>query len=361
VKPFDHGGNVEQAARELGLRPRDMLDFSASINPLGIPSPVQAAVEASLPDIVHYPEVDGSGLAKALAIYHDLPAEHFLPGSGSTELIYLLPQVLKPHRALLIAPCFSEYERALLQVRAQIDIFPLNSAAEFRLDPLHLLHRLHRLEPDTDLIMLANPANPTGTGIAPDTVEEIARAVRAQAIVVVDEAFVDFCPERSVLDRLPRHSNLYVLRSFTKFYAIPGLRAGYLAGPPHGVARLGRAREPWTLSVPALAASFACLQAEDYRRRTLAEIPRWRSDLRAGLEKIGMQVFNGEANYLLTRFPESGPDAAEITLALRKQGILVRDCSNFAGLDGRCIRVAVRTPQENSRLLGRLSELSGTR
>ena len=348
MKPFEHGGNIIRTARELGRSPEEILDFSASINPLGIPEQVRAVLEAALPDVVHYPEVDAAGLTAALAAFHDLPEGHFLPGSGSTELIYLLPRVLRPRHALLVAPCFSEYERALLQAGTRIDFFALSPTEDFRLDPLRLLHRM---KPDCDLVLLANPGNPAGVGIAPDAVEEIARGVREQAIVVVDEAFVDFCPSLSVLDRLTRHSNLYILRSFTKFYAIPGLRAGYLAGPERGVSHLARAREPWTLSVPALAAAHACLRADEYRRQTLELIPCWREVLRAGLEGLGMVVYPGEANYLLGRLPENGPDAAALAGALRDKGILIRDCGNFAGLDERFIRVAVRAGEENERLL----------
>lgn len=354
MKSFEHGGNVIRTARETGRRPDEILDFSASINPLGLSGQVRAAVEAALPGVVHYPEVDAASLAAALAAYHDLPEEHFLPGSGSTELIYLLPRVLRPRHALLVAPCFSEYERALQQTGARIDFFTLSPAENFRLDPLRLLHHIGK---DCDLVMLANPGNPSGVGLAPEAVEEIARGVREQAIVVVDEAFVDFCPERSVLERLTRHANLYVLRSLTKFYAIPGLRAGYLVGPVRGVAHLARGREPWSLSVPALAAARACMQTEEYRRRSLDVIPRWRAGLRDGLEKLRLEVFPGEANYLLARLPDNGPDAAGLTGALSKRGILIRDCSNFAGLDSCFIRVAVRTEEENRRLIEEMGAL----
>lgn len=349
----EHGGGVARAARELGVPVSEIVDFSASINPLGIPEGVLAASREALGEAMHYPEIDAASLAEALAAHHGLPAAHMLPGSGSTELIYLFPRVLRPRRALLVTPAFSEYERSLVQAGTQIDVFPLRAEEQFRLDPERLMRAV---DPATDLVMLANPGNPTGAGIDPEMIEQIARAVREQALVAVDEAFVDFCPERSVLGRVPDHGNLYVFRSLTKFYAIPGLRVGYLAGPSRGVARLAEHREPWALSAPALAAGQACLGEARYREQTLSLVPKLRKDLAAGLESLGMTVFPGEANYLLARLEHAGISGAAVAANLRSRGILIRECTGFPPLDGRFLRVAVRTAEENRRLLEALAK-----
>ncbi|OHB29972.1 MAG: threonine-phosphate decarboxylase [Desulfuromonadaceae bacterium GWC2_58_13] len=354
MKRFVHGGAVARTARELGVPMGDILDFSASINPLGVPDGVLAAARESLLEAVHYPEIDAASLRGALAAHHGLPAENLLPGSGSTELLYLLPQVLRPRRALLVTPAFSEYERAFSQAQVQLDFFPLCPEDGFQLDPDKLLRALPT---DTDLILLANPGNPSGAGVDPEVIETLARQVREQAVVAVDEAFVDFCPRRSVLERVAGHGNLYVFRSLTKFYAIPGLRAGYLAGPARGIARLAAARLPWSLSTPALAAASACLAEEEYRRRTLAAIPRLRDALAEGLIALGMRVFPGEANYLLARLLDGMPEAAFLADGLRPKRILIRDCADFPPLDGRYLRVAVRSAGENRRLLQALGEL----
>lgn len=344
----EHGGNVLQTARELGLAPEDILDFSASINPLGIPDGVREAILASLARLQYYPEIDGGSLREALAVHHRLPPEHFLPGSGSTELIYLLPRVLRPRRALLVAPCFSEYARSLGQIGCAVEFAPLSPADGFDFASEPLLHRLAR---DTDLVILANPNNPTGRAVAPEILLELAARLPERTLLLVDEAFVDFCPEYSLLPHLDRTRNLLVLRSLTKFYAIPGLRAGYLAGPPALLAPLAQAREPWTLSTPALCAARACLDEEEFRRRTWELLPQWRTQLMQGLSSLGWEVVPGAANYLLGRLPDGVPGAGELTAKLRTRGILIRDCGNFPGLDERYARVAVRLPEENRRLL----------
>jgi threonine-phosphate decarboxylase len=350
----EHGGGAVRAARELGLPVAAILDFSASINPLGMPPEVRATACAAVDEAVHYPEIDGASLAAALAEYHGLPADQLLPAAGSTELIYLLPRVLRPRRALLVVPAFSEYQRSLRQAGAGVDLFPLLPEQGFDLDPLRLLAAV---TPETDLVLLANPANPTGAAIDSAVIETIARAVREQALVVVDEAFVDFCPERSLVGRIREHDNLYLLRSLTKFYAMPGLRAGYLAGPPRGVARLAGGREPWTLSTPALAAARACLELEDYRCRSLELIPHWRAALATGLTALGLTVFPGAANFLLARLQSPGLGASELAGILYRRGILIRSCSNFPPLDDRYLRLAVRGAEENVRLLAALAEV----
>ncbi len=353
TKPKDHGGDVWGAARELGCPVEEILDFSASINPLGIPEGVLRAAREALPLSIHYPEPDAASLRRELSAFHDLSEANILPGNGSTELIHLFARVLRPRRALLVTPAFSEYRKALERSDTLIEPFPLHPADVFRFDPVALLRRL---TPETDLVLLANPGNPTGTGIDPAALEAVVRGAGEGLVVAVDEAFIDFCPKRSVIERVGGNDNLYVFRSLTKFYAIPGLRAGYLAGPTAGIARLERASSPWAFSAPSLAAARACLSQADYRCLTLETIPVLRSRLAAGLTSLGATVFPSEANFLLFRL-ETGPAAPQIAASLRREGILVRECSNFPPLNERYLRVAVRSEADNERLLCEMKKL----
>lgn len=350
---FQHGGGVHQLARESGLPLARILDFSASINPLGMPPAVLAAAQQAVAEAVHYPEIDAGHLRAALASFHRLPPECLLPASGSTELFYLGARVLRSRRALLVAPAFSEYERALALAGSTIEFFSLRPEENFQLD---LSRLLQCVKPDTDLVLLANPGNPSGAGVAPAQIEALARALREQALLAVDEAFIDFCPAESVIERVLAHSNLYVFRSLTKFYAIPGLRAGFLAGPAPGIARLAAAQPPWPLSTPALAAAIACLGQEEFRAATLVTIPRLRQQLADGLTALGLTVFPGRANYLLARLQGAEQSAAGLAARLKLQGLLIRDCANFPPLDGRYLRLAVRSAEENQRLLAALAQ-----
>ncbi len=354
MKQAVHGGGVAQAALELGVPLSRILDFSASINPLGIPQAVLAAARDALAEAVHYPEIDAASLRGDLADFHRLPADRLLTGSGSTELLYLFPRVLRPRRALLVTPAFSEYARALAQAGVPLDTFPLDPEDGFRLDPERLAGAV---EADTDLVILANPGNPTGRGIDPGQIEALAYRLAGRATLAVDEAFVDFCPHLSVIDRVAEHPNLYVFRSLTKFYAIPGLRAGYMAGPADGIAMLAASAQPWTLSTPAIGAARACLAQVDFRRETLEQIPELRHRFEEGLTDLGLKVFPSNANYLLVRLGRGAPAATALAAALRRQGILIRNCADFSPLDERYIRLAVRGKGENEHLLEALVEL----
>lgn len=346
-----HGGKVFQAARELGLSLEQILDFSASINPLGMTDRVWQAATDAIRNSVHYPEVDAISFIDALTEFHELPHANFLAGNGSTELIYLIPRCFKPKKALLVTPAFSEYGRALLQVGCAVSEFPLSVEDDFRFDARALLAAIDK---KTDVVFVANPGNPSGVGIERTELQMLADGLPEKTLLVVDEAFVDFCPEKSIIEEVDERKNLIVLRSLTKFYAIPGLRAGYLAGPVDRVRQLATFSEPWSLSTPAIAAARTCLLEEEYRQRSLKLIPQWRQHLADGLSVLDLHIFPSAANYLLVQLPEGGRTSGTVARVLYQQGLLVRDCSDFSSLDERYLRIAVRGVQENLRLLSGL-------
>lgn len=351
MSDYSHGGGIHQAAAELQRPVTDLLDFSASINPLGMPPTVRAAAAAALDEVVHYPEIHAESLVAALARHHHLDPRHFLPGNGSTPLFALFVRTMRPRHALIVRPAFSEYQRALAMAGTEIDVFDLTPEQDFILDVAQLLQQIR---PTTDLLLLANPGNPSGARIAAATLLTLAQALREQGVVAVDEAFIDFCPDASILQAVATQPNLYIFRSLTKFYAIPGLRIGYLAGPIIGIARLQKASEPWALSTVAIAAAKAALTATTYDEESRQLIPQLREELAARLRHLGLHVYPSAANYLLVRLKEARAD--ELVAALRQQGILLRSCSNFPPLDARYLRVAVRTATENARLIAALAK-----
>ncbi len=348
-----HGGQALTLAGELGCASAAVLDFSASLNPLGPPAEALAAAQAALAEICHYPEIDAGALSRALAAHHGLPAGTVLAGAGATEFIFLVPRVLRPKRCLLVEPAFAEYAPALFQAGAQIDRVGLDPADGFRLDPALLAAALHH---ETGLVWLANPLNPGGTGYPRELLLALLDKLPASVVLVIDEAFIDFAPHLSLTDQVCLRPNLIVLRSLTKFYALAGLRIGWLAAPPDVAARLAASREPWRLSTPALAAGLACLQANALRLATLQAVPVLRGELAAGLGKLGCTVYPSVANYLLCRLPLTAPPAPALAAALRPKGILLRTCADFAGLDDRYLRLAVRSAADNRRLLDELAK-----
>lgn len=360
VRKDRHGGDVHAAAREIGRPVKDLLDFSASINPLG-PSPLtRRAMVAALAEVVHYPDPTCAALRDALAKRHDLPADWLLIGNGSSELIYLLVQALPIRRALVIGPTFSEYGAAVAATGGLVR--PINAErADLYRPPLDRAMATIRAEgrtagrPRLDALFLCNPNSPTGRAADREAVLRLARAAGRRGIwTVVDEAFVDYCEDRSVLPRLREAPRLLVLRSLTKFHALPGLRVGYLAAGPRLVKRLARRQPPWSVNGPAQAAALAALGDRAHEARSLAAALQERERLARGLARLpGLTVFPSEANFLLVELP-AGATASRLAASLRREGLLIRDCSAVPGLNDRTVRLAVRRGGQNRRLLALL-------
>ena len=346
-----HGGDVYHLARTLGVELADLLDFSANINPLGFPPGLTGAVQEAMREIVHYPDRRSLKLRAALAAYHHLTPEEILVGNGSTELIYLVARALRPRRGLIVTPAFSEYEHALNLARVPADFYPTAESHNFTLTEVP--------EPQAgDLVFLAHPASPSGVLLDPELFLRVAaRCEAAGAYLLLDEAFVDFVEEASLKIHLGRFPRLLILRSFTKFFGIPGMRLGYLLGAPELVARLAEAQEPWSVNTMAQAMGRACLADSEYISRTRTLIQREREFLFDRLAaRPGLSPFPSVVNYLLVKLTRPGMTAAGLREQMLAHRIVIRDASNFRGLDERFFRLAVRGRQENERLLTALEQ-----
>ncbi|MBU1740276.1 MAG: threonine-phosphate decarboxylase CobD [Proteobacteria bacterium] len=342
----EHGGRAFEVARRLGLPAARILDFSANINPLGPPPGLKRVVIRALSEIGNYPEPHAEPLRAALADHHAVEPSRVLVGNGSTALFYLLCRALRPGRAVVFEPAFSEYARALTAAGARISRVVTHRGRLFCPDRPRIDQAL-KSEPD--LIFVARPVSPGGA--LPDgavLAELIKRA--APAVVVLDEAFLDFTPQKSWAGQ--KDKNLIVTRSLTKFFALTGLRLGYLVGPSKLVARLNALDEPWSVNHLAQKAGLYCLDQAEYAARTRRTVDRLRLRLAAGIEALpGAQVYPATANYLLTRVDEPGPTVPKLAARLEAEGILIRDCANFRGVGPNHFRVAVRREAENRRLV----------
>lgn len=358
-----HGGNILAAARALGISPAHVLDFSASVNPLG-PSPrALRALAQARRAVVHYPDPDCVELREALAQRHGIGLERILVGNGSSELIHLLPHSLPIEHAVIVGPTFSEYERALRGYSTRITRLqagrsrgygpPLEEAAR-------TLGRLGRHQ-SRSALFLCNPNSPTGQAIERGALRDLVRlAARRKVLTVLDETFVDYCDHRSLLPEAGTHPRLLVLRSFTKFYGLAGLRIGYLVGAAPLLARLEARRPPWSVNALAQAAARAALTDVRHARRSLACVSRERAYLAGRLGALGLTVYPSAANFLMVECPHPW-SAPALTGTLRARGVLVRDLSAVPGLTRRTIRVAVRPHHENRRLLADLASILSRR
>lgn len=354
-RTYDHGGNIFAVARTLGISAVEIIDFSASINPLGISQAVRDAVTSSITSLTHYPDSSSHELKQALAAHHGIAPENLALANGSTELIYNLPLLFSGTSALIISPAFSEYGHALKQHGFRTDHFTLSPENNFALDTGALKAALQK---PYSALYLCNPGNPSGRLYPAEIIEEVALLCReAGTFLVLDEAFMDFCEGDSAKQMIVRDSGGVILRSMTKFYGFPGLRLGYAMGESAVVGRLEAMGGPWSVNIPALHAGVAALSDRDHARATIACVAQERQWLTEQLCSItGLKPYNSAANYVLVEI-RKGPAAPELQKLLLAGGVLIRDCTNFQGLSERFFRIAVRTPEENRILITLLRQV----
>jgi len=351
-----HGGNIYRFAESLGLREEEVIDFSASINPLGVPESVRSAIVGSLDRVFNYPDADARDTTLKLAGHIGVSPDSIVCGNGSTELIYLVARALMPERVLIPAPTFSEYQSAC-ERRHGTDIiyYRMDKEHSFDVIPEEFIRSMaggNKGSFRCDMAFLCNPNNPTGRLVGRDHMCEIADGARkAKCTLVVDVAFIDFCPRASIVDEVKNNPYLVVLRSLTKFYALSGLRIGYGVLPSSLLEVIRGAKEPWTVNTLAQKAGIAALDDSAYKAETFKTLAREKRNLEDGFSRFGISYLPSEANFFLLNL-RNGPEVAQY---LGKQGILVRGCSNFVGLDETYIRVAVKSEEDNIRLFKGIS------
>lgn len=357
-----HGGNVYAAARELKRSIDSLLDFSASINPLG-PSPhAVRALKQSIALIGHYPDPDCAALKTALASHLSMPRASITVGNGSSELIYALPRTLNTRHALIVGPTFSSYASSVKLAGGACSFLYACRTENYR-PPLEQVLRSiragRRKGRPIDTVFVCNPNSPTGQACDIPLLTEVIHAVmRAGVWLVLDETFIEYCPGQSMLKHLPACSRLVILRSFTKFYALPGIRVGYAVASRQVTADLQRHLPAWSVNSAAQSAAAAALRDRKHAERSFTYMVDARKLFLRQLSGVrGVTMLPTHCNFLLLEFA-SAPIRFAMIRSLRREGILVRDCSNVPGLTPRSIRVAIRSRADNHRFVSAIKRLA---
>ena len=377
MKPEAHGGDLLRMAATAGCDPASLLDFSVNVRPEGPPEFIRATLFRAMTTLAAYPSPHAEEAMLAAARHHGMDASRFVFGSGSNELIHALARVLRKRgvpSVRVVEPAFSEYGIACRL--AGIEAIPVwggiietnqgdpatdaKTKKDAAVPTRDLLGALSDA-PAGSAVFLANPGNPSGLFRTPDECLRLMSS-RSDLLWIIDEAFVQYAgteTEASVLRRLPQ--NGLVLRSLTKFHAVPGVRLGYLAADA-GLAQAIRDELPaWSVNAFALAAAQAVFaDTSGFAAQTRAENAERRTDLAAALSSLpGIEVYPSAANYVLFRWP--GAPRNLLDILLKRFGIAVRDCSNYYGLeDGSWFRAAVRFPEDHRRLAEALSAIRET-
>lgn len=342
-----HGGNIYDY--------KDVIDFSSNINPYPVLEPIRQAGHTALERIDNYPDPDCQRLREMIVKKGEAYGQSFdqqavICGNGAAELIYAVCAAKMPKEALLVTPCFSEYELALSSIGARVRYYETKEEKGFQVSE----DILEAIDEKLELMFLTVPNNPTGTLIPEKLLKRIlTRCAECQVFCVIDESFLEFTKEASTAgwalsDKKVQQTTGYI-RSFTKLYAMAGIRLGYLLTKNELLReRIEKQRQPWGVSLLAQEMGIAAISADPAQAYALTiqkKMQRERQLLREQLEPLVFKVFPSEANFLLFRAEE------DFAKKLLKQGILIRDCSNFRGLQKGYFRIAVRIPQENERLV----------
>lgn len=340
-----HGGDI--------YRHPDVIDFSVNTNPLGAPESVKRAVQESVADIEHYPDVRCEALREAISGFEQVNMEEILCGNGAAELFFAAVQAVRPQKALVTAPSFSEYEEALRSVGAEVEYYYLCEEDNFQIREDYV----DKLSKEIDMIFLCNPNNPTGQIIDRDMLIKILdRCKKQNIIVILDECFLEFLDEPNryeMSDLREEYPNLLIIKAFTKIFSMPGLRLGYaISSNQDTLEEMSWKLQQWNVSVPAQMAGVAALERpEEYIRQTREYVSGQREYMRNIMKMMGYVVFASKANYL---FFKGRPGLEKEAL---EAGFLIRDCQNYEGLSEGFYRIAVRTKEENERLITWLGRL----
>lgn len=339
-----HGGDI--------YRNRVQLDFSVNINPFGMPETVKEALENAVGDAVRYPDICAEQLTAAISAWTNMPKEQLVCGNGASELFMAAVHALHPKKILIPVPSFYGYEKAAKAAGCELSFYELSKENGYALEE----GILEKLTEEVDLLFLANPNNPVGNLIEPSLLTGIAKRCRKQNItLVLDECFIAFTGTQkrdSFCDRMMEYPNVIIIQAFTKLFAIPGVRLGYLMCQNRETAAQIREQLPeWNLSVFAQKAGTAACNETEYVKTSVDFICKEREWLKEKLEKQSIHVYPSNANYLLlkTKLP--------LYDGLLKRGILIRDCSDFRGLGSGYYRVAVKSRKENEELLKAIEEI----
>lgn len=369
-----HGGNIFQFAHEQRIEPYEVVDFSANINPLGPSQHGLDALNAQLRYISHYPDATNDDVLNAIADTYEMDKHQIIVGNGAAELLYAICRLPGYTGAFVPAPGFSEYREALEASKIPVrDIFYRpreddNGKPYFEVPYLALETFAAELKGQDGriIVFLGNPNNPDGTLLDKDHIRTVASMLKdANSLLVIDESFIDFVGNDSLQDNehsmrslVNEFDNIIVVHSFTKFYAVPGLRIGAAFANETLITQLQQYIPSWSVNTLAQAYTKAALNDVDYIKRTKQELNEERAFMYNALDDIeGITVYPPSANFILFQVNQEGITANYINEELKKYNMIVRNCDSYVGLTNHWVRIAVKDHDTNIKLVDKLTNI----
>ena len=361
TKVVFHGSDVEKACSYYGLKKEDVVNFGANVNPLGISKKVTEELAQNLDVLSSYPDREYTALRETIAGYCGISPDMIIPGNGSSELIALLIEARKPEKTLVLGPTYSEYSRELAFSGSSWDTYHLKEENDFIIDQKELFAQL---EKGYDFLILCNPNNPTSSAVTSGEMREILAFCKARDIfVMIDETYVEFAPEIGAITAIPltkEFENLMVLRGVSKFYAAPGLRLGYgITGNAEFLKKMKEQQIPWSLNSVGAFVGERMFKDTEYFQKTRELILSERDRMYKEISSMNAyKAYPPSANFILVKLLKEGLTSADMFDACMKKGLMIRDCSSFQSLEGEFIRFCIMMPEDNTRLLEVMREIS---
>lgn len=348
---YQHGGDIY--TEKTTADGKEFVDFSANINPLGLPLGVKNAIKHALKDCVNYPDPFCRDLAAATGSFLGVKPEYLFFGNGAADVLFRLALAERPKNALILAPTFADYEKALTTVNCNVKYYKLKEEYDFNVH----WDIVSKVTQRTNFVVICNPNNPTGHVMDRNYLERILQKLHTVGgRLVVDECFMDFVNKDeaySLRDLLESYPELVILKAFTKTFAMPGVRLGYcMTSDARLMQRLHESGQDWSVSVLAQKAGIAALNEHEYLHESMLLIEEEREYLKTQLESLGAKVYGSKANYIFFYMKEP----VNLKELLHKQGFLIRSCANYEGLGEGYYRVAVKTRVLNRALIKAIKE-----
>jgi threonine-phosphate decarboxylase len=346
-----HGGNVFEIAKKFNIKLNKIIDFSANINPLGIHPVIKRRIKKNIDAIVYYPDNSYFELKQTFSKFYNLNQKNILPGNGSVELIYLLSIAMKFRKALIIEPNFSEYQRALESTKCKIEKIIGKETNNFKVPVIEVMKKKNNAE----IILLSNPNNPSGYFYEKDELIELLNfCKKRRCYLFIDEVFLDFVKKHeniSLKNLIPTNEFLIILKSVTKFYSIPGLRLGLILADNKIIEKIKKIQIPWSINNFSAFFPGKILFDKNFISKTKDLINKEKFFLKKELLNIQqIKVFQSFSNYLLLKILTEN-SVEELQEFLIKKSILIRNCSNYTGLNNKFFRIAVKKRSDNRKLI----------
>lgn len=358
---YGHGGNIKEISRNYNIKSEDIIDFSANINPLGMPNSAKECIVDNLNQIEKYPDISYFDLREDIQVYensrlgHDIVSgDNIILGNGAAEVIYNVVRAVNPKKTMIMAPTFSEYEEAVTSISKETVLYELKECDDFKLTE----DILNSINNDIDMIFICNPNNPTGSLVSRELLLKIIKkASMTDSFVVIDESFLDFIRDDfSMIIYLNEYDNLIIIKSLTKFFAIPGLRIGYgLCGNKYFSQKTATMSAAWNINIFADICARTCLKDKKYIDDSIDFMEKERIYMYNELKKVNyLKVYEPSVNFIFFKVKNE----IDLKKELLNKSILIRSCSNYHSLDERYFRIAVRTHEENIKILNALNSIS---